>query len=227
MHISFCKLATSISVLTLFAACLVGQTVSSSMVGTIIDPANAAVPNAPVTLTNKDTGAINSTVTDSAGLFRFLDLAPGNYSLSVHAPGFKGFTEASITVEANQTRDVGKLSIEIGNTSETITVTAEAQEIQLASSEKSEAITGTELSNVTLKGRDIFGYLKLVPGVIDNSYGTTNAGNRDVTSPNAIRGITISGNSSALNFTVMASLTWTPGRTARCITSLMPIRFRK
>jgi len=202
MYISFCKLATSISVLTLFAACLVGQTVSSSMVGTIIDPANAAVPNAPVTLTNKDTGAINSTVTDSAGLFRFLDLAPGNYSLSVHAPGFKGFTEASITVEANQTRDVGKLSIEIGNTSETVTVTAEAQEIQLASSEKSEAITGTELSNVTLKGRDIFGYLKLVPGVIDNSYGTTNAGNRDVTSPNAIRGITISGNTSALNFTV-------------------------
>src|SRR6202040_3977227 len=50
--------------------------------------------------------------------------------------------------------------------------------------------------------RDIFGYLKLVPGVIDNSYGTTNAGNRDVTDPNAIRGITINGNTSAFNFTV-------------------------
>ncbi len=90
----------------------------------------------------------------------------------------------------------------IGNTSDTITVMAEAATIELASSEKAEAIDGTQLSNVTLRGRDIFGYLKLVPGVIDNSFGTTNAGNRDVTSPNAIRGITINGNSSALNFAV-------------------------
>jgi len=88
-------------------------------------------------LTDKDTGGVRSTTTDSSGLFRFLDLPPGNYSVSVRAPGFKGYTEASITVEANQTRDVGKLSLEIGNTSETITVMAEAQPIQLASSEKS------------------------------------------------------------------------------------------
>ncbi len=191
-----------ICVLTILTACLVAQTVSSSLVGTVLDPANAAVPNAPVTITDKGTGAVHTATTDSSGVFRFLDLPPGNYSLSVHAPGFKGFTEASITVEANQTREVGKLTLEIGNTSETVTVTAEAQSIQLASSEKAEAITGVQLSNVTLKGRDIFGYLKLIPGVIDNSYGTTNAGNRDVTSPNAIRGITISGNTSAKNFTV-------------------------
>ena len=53
-----------------------------------------------------------------------------------------------------------------------------------------------------MRGRDIFGYLKLIPGVVDISYNGTNAGNRDVTSPNAIRGITINGNTSALNFAV-------------------------
>ena len=63
-------------------------------------------------------------------------------------------------------------------------------------------VDGNQLSNVTLRGRDIFGYLKLLPGVVDISYNGTNAGNRDVTSPNAIRGITINGNTSALNFTV-------------------------
>src|SRR5580692_2458180 len=158
MHIVYRTLAQSICVLTLFTACLVGQTVSSSLEGTVLDPANAAVPNAPVTLTDKDTGAVHSAVTDGSGLFRFLDLLPGNYSLTVHAPGFKGFTEANITVEANQIRDIGKLSIEVGNTSETVTVTAEAQQIQLASSEKSQAITGLQLNDVTLKGRDLFGY---------------------------------------------------------------------
>ena len=56
------------------------------------------------------------------------------------------------------------------------------------------------MNDITLKGRDVFGYLKLVPGVIDNS--SDQRGNRDVTSPNAISGITINGNTSAKNFTV-------------------------
>jgi hypothetical protein len=182
--------------LTLFSACLLGQTVSSSMLGTVLDPANAVVPGASVTLTDKDTGGVRTTVTDGSGLFRFLDLAPGNYSVSVRSPGFKGYTEASVTVEANQTRDVGKIALEIGNTSETVTVMAEAQAIQLASSEKSQAIAGNQLNDITLKGRDLFGYMKLVPGVIDTT------ASRDVTSPNAIGGITINGNTSAKNFTV-------------------------
>ena len=194
--------AESICALMFLNVCLFGQTVSSGLQGTVLDPANAAIPNAPVTLIEMQTGTTRATITDSSGLFRFLDLAPGTYSVSVKAQGFKGYTQNSIVLAANETRDAGKLVLAIGATSDTVTVTAEAATIQLASSEKSTAIDGNQLSNVTLRGRDIFGYLKLVPGVIDNSFGTTNAGNRDVTSPNAIRGITINGNTSALNFSV-------------------------
>src|ERR1700761_6197050 len=79
---------------------------------------------------------------------------------------------------------------------ESYSVTAEVAPIQLASSEKSQLIDANQLENVTLKGRDLFGYMKLVPGVID----TTTS--RDVTSPNAIAGITINGNTTAKNFTV-------------------------
>ena len=202
MRITVRRLVEVICILTVFAACLFGQTVSSVLQGTVLDPANAVVPNAPVTLTETQTGAIRTTTTDNTGLFRFLDLAPGTYSVSIKITGFKGSTQNNVVVVANETRDLGKLSLAIGSSLETVTVTAEATAVQLASSEKSTAIEGGQLSNVTLRGRDIFGYLKLVPGVIDNSYGTTNAGNRDVTSPNAIRGITINGNTSALNFTV-------------------------
>ncbi|MGD0778308.1 MAG: carboxypeptidase-like regulatory domain-containing protein [Candidatus Solibacter sp.] len=198
----FRKLAQIFCALTLFAACLLGQTVSSGLQGTVMDPANAIVPGATVTLTDTDTGNTRAATTDNTGLFRFLDLAPATYSVSVKATGFKGYTQNTIVVAANETRDIGKVTLTLGSGTETITVTAEAAAIQLASSEKATAIDGGQLSNVTLRGRDIFGYLKLVPGVIDNSYGTTNAGNRDVTSPNAIRGITINGNTSALNFTV-------------------------
>ena len=202
MPIKIRKFTQVVLAATFFTACLFGQTVSSALEGTVVDQTDAVVPSAPVTLTSTETGASRAAVTDSNGQFRFLDLAPGTYSLSIKAAGFKSYTENQIVIAANETHVAGKLALTIGNTSDTITVTAEAVNIQLASSEKAEAIDGSQLSNVTLRGRDIFGYLKLIPGVIDNSFGTTNAGNRDVTSPNAIRGITINGNSSALNFAV-------------------------
>jgi hypothetical protein len=190
------KLMQVVCLLLLFCSGIFAQTVSSSLFGTVLDPSNSAVPSASVTLTDKDSGSVRSVATDSTGVFRFLNLTPGDYSITVRASGFKGFALASVTVEANETRDVGHLGLEIGSTSDTVTITAEVQTVQLASSEKSQAITGTQLADITLKGRDLFGYLKLVPGVID----TTAA--RDVTSPNAIGGITINGNTSAKNFTV-------------------------
>src|ERR1017187_5910727 len=130
------KLAQVLCALTLFAACLLGQTVSSGLQGTVMDPANAVVPGATVTLTNADTGATRATTTDSTGLFRFLDLAPDTYTVSVKATGFKGYTQNTIVVAANETRDVGKFTLTLGSGTETITVTAEAASIQLASSEK-------------------------------------------------------------------------------------------
>src|SRR5215472_262331 len=69
-------------------------------------------------------------------------------------------------------------------------------EPSISSSEKSQLIDSNQLTNVTLKGRDLFGYMKLIPGVIDTT------ASRDVTSPGAIGGITINGNTSAKNFTV-------------------------
>src|ERR1039458_1481770 len=90
------KLAQILCALTLFAACLLGQTVSSGLQGTVLDPANAAVPGATVTLTSSDMGTSRATTTDGTGLFRFLDLAPDTYSVTVKAAGFKSFTESTI-----------------------------------------------------------------------------------------------------------------------------------
>jgi hypothetical protein len=198
------RLAQSICALILFSACSFGQTVSGALQGTVIDPASAVVPNAAVTITEASTGSTRTATSDNSGIFRFLEIPPGKYNLSISMTGFKKFTESDINIGANETRDLGKLTLELGQATETVSVTAEATAVQLASSEKSQLVDANQLSDITLKGRDLFGYMKLVPGVIDNSNGTTglNAGGRDVTSPNAIRGITINGNTSALNFTV-------------------------
>jgi len=161
----------------------------------VLDPAGAVVPNAAVTLTDLDTGTTRDGVTDTTGVFRFLNLTPGNYSVTIHVSGFKTFVQNNIAVAAQETRDTGKIELEIGNTSERISVMAEATPVQTSSSEKSQMVDGHQLNDITLKGRDLFGYMRLIPGVIDTA-------NRDVTSPNGFGNITINGNTSAKNFTV-------------------------
>ena len=175
-----------------------GQTVSSSLEGVVVDPANAAVANAPVTLTNTDTRASRTASTDNAGTYRFLQVDPGNYSITVKASGFKTEVQTGVVVAAQEVHSGGKMTLSIGSVSESVSVTAEIAQVQLESSEQARTVDTKDLEDLTLRGRDLFGYMKLVPGVIDNGSQT-----RDVTSPNAIGGIAIQGNqSNTMNFTV-------------------------
>ncbi|HVY93181.1 MAG TPA: carboxypeptidase-like regulatory domain-containing protein, partial [Bryobacteraceae bacterium] len=193
----YSKLYTRVAItLALSCASVFGQTVSSSLIGTVVDPADAAVANAPVTLTNTQTKATRTASTDNTGTYRFLSIDPGSYTLTVKASGFKTVTQTGLVISASETHNGGKMVLQLGNVSESISVTAEIAQVQLASSEKAQTVGSNELESLTLKGRDLFGYMKLVPGVIDTSTA------RDVTGPGAIGGITINGNTSAKNFTV-------------------------
>ena len=187
-----------VSALALCCAGMYGQTVSSSLEGVVVDPANAAVANAPVTLTNTDTRASRTASTDNAGTYRFLQVDPGNYSITVKASGFKTEVQTGVVVAAQEVHSGGKMTLSIGSVSESVSVTAEIAQVQLESSEQARTVDTKDLEDLTLRGRDLFGYMKLVPGVIDNGSQT-----RDVTSPNAIGGIAIQGNqSNTMNFTV-------------------------
>ncbi len=182
-------LAFAVSTLTLFAQ------VSSQIVGTVVDPADAAVANAPVTLTFTETGAVRTATTDNLGTYRFTNVTPGTYSVNVKATGFKAFTQGGVVVTANETHNVNKITLQLGNVSESISVTDEVAQVQLSSSEKSQTVDSKDLDSLTLKGRDLFGYIRLVPGVVDTA-------NRDVTSHGAISGMNINGGFTALNFQV-------------------------
>jgi hypothetical protein len=172
-------------------ASLFGQTVASSVVGTVVDPADAAVAGAQITLTNTGTGAVRQASTDSLGTYRFVELDPGPYSLTIKATGFKSETVNGIQVAMQEVHTAGRTVLQIGNLSESISVTADAAQVQLASSDKSQTVDAGALKDLTLKGRDLFGYPKLVPGVIDT------AASRDVTSHGAISGMSINGAPSA------------------------------
>ena len=184
-------------VLALALSCvgLYAQNVSSSIVGAVVDPANAVIVGAPVTLVSVDTSATRQAVTDSLGTYRFQNVVPGTYNVTVKATGFKSETQTGIMVSAAETHNAGKMILALGSVSESISVTAEAAQVQLSSSEKAQTVDSAALDALTLKGRDLFGYIRLVPGVVDTA-------NRDVTSHGAISGMNINGGFTALNFTV-------------------------
>jgi hypothetical protein len=119
-----------------FTASLFGQNVTSSVLGTVVDPANAMVAGAEVQLVNQGTGAVNRTLTDSAGLFRIVNILGGAYSVKVTAKGFKVLTVNDIVVDTSEAHDLGRLALALGQVTDTISVTAEVATVQTASSEK-------------------------------------------------------------------------------------------
>lgn len=179
-----------------FGVLLSAQNVASSIIGTVVDATGAVIPGASVHLVSQGTGAVRDVQSDRSGVFRFPNLLPGTYNETVTANGFTKATTTNIVLAASETRDLGKIALKVGQSSEEVTVTAAATPIQTSSSEVSHTIGGGQLDALPLRGRDLFGVVHLDAGVLDT------AGNRETTLHGALGGISIDGNTSALNFTV-------------------------
>src|SRR6266581_1687457 len=121
---TFRKTLLPISLLILgSASALFGQAVSSSILGTVVDPAGSVVPGAQIRLTNQGTAAVNTATTDASGLFRIANIYAATYSVNIQATGFKALTVTAIDVGASETRDLGRLTLTLGNVTESINVT--------------------------------------------------------------------------------------------------------
>ncbi len=139
---------------------------TATLSGTVVDNVGV-VPGATVTATSAATGAVRSSVTNSQGVFRLVSLAPGTWAIKVSMEGFKGI-DTSVPLNAGEARDLGKLTLSAGGVSETVNVTAEVTPVQTTSSALQKSLTSDLLTTVQVKGRDIFGMLKILPGVVDS-----------------------------------------------------------
>ena len=173
--------------LTLLATLACAQTVSSSLQGTVQDPTGAVVPGATCKLTNPGTNASVTVVTDPNGVFRFLELLAGTYNLTISAPGFKNFELGGIDMLANEIHAAGTIVLRVGQATESVVVNDTAVTVQMASGERSDTITGSQLNDIAVKGRDFVSYLSTLTGVVDTN------GNRDAMQRNALSGIHING----------------------------------
>lgn len=160
----------------LCAAAAFGQGDRGTITGTVTDPAGAVVPNATIELTNTDTQAKTDVGTSSTGNYTLANVPVGTYDISVTAMGFKKFVRPGIMVPVGVTVRVDA-TLEVGATSDTITVNAEAPLLKTESGEVSHQVeysqadelplfttNGTGGSTGTGNIRDPLTTLNLLPG---------------------------------------------------------------
>jgi len=148
-------------------------TASASLTGTVIDQSQAVVASAQITLTNKDTGAVRTVQSNSAGLYRFDLLPAGNYELKVTLAGFKTVTVASTELIVGETSTLN-FTLEPGSVSQTVTVTEQAPLVDVTKTSVGIDITPQQIENMPLNGRDFGNLAYLAPGARPvNSYDPT------------------------------------------------------
>jgi hypothetical protein len=141
------------------------QSITGSLNGRVVDQQGSAVPDARVTAfepTKKVTVATNAT---GVGDFSIAGLAPGTYTVTVEAKGFKKLTRSDVMLNASDKIALGELTLSVGSLSETIEVSAAAVTLQTESVERGSAVTGTQIANINVDGRSPLDLAKLIPGV--------------------------------------------------------------
>jgi hypothetical protein len=151
--------------LSLLAAALCAQTGVGQIQGTISDASGAVVPNASVLLENIQTDNPFRTVTNEAGLYVFPSLTPGDYRLTVTAPGMQKW-EGKATLVAGQ-RAVISVSLEVGRSTEQITVAGDVTPLLSTSSPTvATVVERARIEQLPLNGRSIQTLLSIaVPGL--------------------------------------------------------------
>lgn len=133
----------------------------------MLDSSGLAVAGAEVILTQPATGAARKLTTNERGGFVFSNLQPGEYDLVVSASGFKSVERKGVRLTASEILALGDIVLEVGAVNERITVTARGAVVQTASAERSGVVTGEQVENLLIKGRNVTTLLSLLPGVVD------------------------------------------------------------
>jgi hypothetical protein len=160
---------------------LQAQTTNGSIQGTVTDPNGGAIPGASVTARNLDTGLSQSTTTTEAGIYSLPNLPPGRYSVTVEAPNLKKYSREGVTVATGTTVSLD-IPMQLGTVSESVTVAADASQLETTTSEIGATVEPTLVANLPLQVagtiRNPVQFIELIPGFVgsvDNNPGSNSS----------------------------------------------------
>jgi len=138
---------------------------TGSISGTVVDTSDAVVPGATVSLVSDRTGESRKITSSEDGNFLFSAVDSGTYSLIAEKQGFKQFKLTGITLSASQRLSLGPVKLQIGETTQSVTVTQEGEAISLENADTTGLVTDKQMNTLVTRGRDVMNLLRILPGV--------------------------------------------------------------
>ena len=136
---------------------------TGSITGTVIDPQGGGVPNAKVTIANRDSGLNQSLETGGEGTFTSGALPPGNYSVRIEVKNFKSY-QTTVAVQVGQIATINA-RLELGDSSSVIEVTGSAIQINSEQATVQDVLTAADIDQLPVNGRNFLDLATLEPGV--------------------------------------------------------------
>src|SRR5579884_715670 len=163
--LSLCMRTLFLFLLASFAAYAQG---TGSITGVVRDNTGAVVPGAQVTVTSTAQGTQFRTTTNSNGEYLVAALIPGSYTVEVAATGFNTFEAKDIVLRVAEKQRVDA-TLSVGEVKTAVNVEAAATQVQTETAELSGVVTGKEISQIVLNGRNFTQLISLTPGVMNNT----------------------------------------------------------
>jgi len=145
--------------------------VTGSILGVVHDPTQAVVAGARIVATNADTNLTRETVSAVDGSYRFLALPAGTYKVAATASGFQQFVTTDIDVKVNDQLKID-ITLQVGSVQQEVDVTANAVQVETASTQLGDVIESKKMLALPLNGRSFIDLLGLQAGVAPASSGT-------------------------------------------------------
>jgi hypothetical protein len=161
----YCTNLFLLLIFLLFPAFVIAQESRGTISGAVTDPSGAAIPSAKITVSEIRTGINTPTVTDSVGHYTIPFLPPGDYEIRVEGQGYRPFVRSGVHL-ASGDHPVIDAQLQIGATTEAVTVTGDAPLIDTANASTGQTITTKQIEDFPLNGRNPMMAVQLAIGVI-------------------------------------------------------------
>jgi hypothetical protein len=140
------------------------QRTTASLRGTVRDPTQAVLPGVTVTATNEETGLVRTAITNGSGIYSAPDLPVGRYKVEAELSGFKKALRTGVVLRVADEFAVD-FELAAGDVAETINVQASETPVRVLGGDVSGVITGEQVRELPLNGRNFLQLATLMPGV--------------------------------------------------------------
>jgi len=151
------------------ASCLYAQGTDAALTGAILDASGGHIPEAVVVALNTDTGVATKALSNTAGVYLFPVLPPGNYRISAEKAGFKKFVLNKVVLRTGDHVEQNVV-LEVGTASESVQVEADAEAVNYLTSTQSDVINNTRIMDLPSSGQNTMSFVSTQPGVVGTNF---------------------------------------------------------